>query len=144
MLLYYLFWMFMGFIKHFYIVFGTNLLTQSPVPVSVFSLFLSIAERKTKRSPIDLKFDRDYFWTRRSPRSTEDGPGESRGHHEGGGAPYPPGRAPYLVASSVVSWCRVQVSWIIFFLKITFPKVSFRLDSVWYSFSTKHWNKGKT
>ena len=39
MLLYYLFWMFMGFIMHFSIIFGTNLLTQSPVPVSVFSLF---------------------------------------------------------------------------------------------------------
>lgn len=39
MLLYYQLWMFMGFIIHFYIIFGTNLLTQSPVPVSVFSFF---------------------------------------------------------------------------------------------------------
>ena len=38
MLLYYLFRMFMGFIMHFYIIFGTNLLTQSPVPFSVFTL----------------------------------------------------------------------------------------------------------
>ena len=30
--------MFMGFIIHFYIFLGTNLLTQSPVPVSVFFL----------------------------------------------------------------------------------------------------------
>ena len=30
--------MFMGFTKHFYIIFGTNLLTQSPVPVPVFSI----------------------------------------------------------------------------------------------------------
>ena len=36
---YLLFWMFMGFIIHFYIIFVTNLLTQSPVPVSVFTLF---------------------------------------------------------------------------------------------------------
>ena len=36
-----------------------------------------------------------------------------------------------------------QVSWITFVPKITLPKVSFRLDSVWYSFSAKHWNKGK-
>ena len=36
-----MFWMSMGLIKHFYIIFGTNLLTQSPVPVPVpvFSLF---------------------------------------------------------------------------------------------------------
>ena len=39
-------------------------------------------------------------------------------------------RAPYLVASSFVSWRRVQVSWVLFIEKITFPKVSFRLDSV--------------
>ena len=42
MLLYYLFWMFMGFTKHFYIIFGTNLLTGGPaqiccfMPISVF------------------------------------------------------------------------------------------------------------
>ena len=28
-----------GLYIHFYIIFGTNLLSQSPVPVSVFSLF---------------------------------------------------------------------------------------------------------
>ena len=48
MLLYYLFWMFMGFIMHFYIVFGTNLLTQSLVPVYVFSLFKSITEKENQ------------------------------------------------------------------------------------------------
>ena len=42
MLLYYLFWMFMGLILHIYIIFGTNLLTRGPthiavlLPVSVF------------------------------------------------------------------------------------------------------------
>ena len=46
MLLYYLFWMFMGFIKHLYIIFGTNLLTQSPVPVSAFPLFQCFAEKE--------------------------------------------------------------------------------------------------
>ena len=30
----------------FYMIFGTNLLTQSPVPVSIFSFFLSIAEKE--------------------------------------------------------------------------------------------------
>ena len=39
MLYYLLFWMFLGFIIHFYIIFGTNLLTQSQVPVSIFTLF---------------------------------------------------------------------------------------------------------
>ena len=46
MLLYYLFWVFMGFIMHFHIIFGTNLLTQSPVPVSVFPLFQCFAGKE--------------------------------------------------------------------------------------------------
>ena len=46
MLLYYLFWLFMGFILHFYIIFGTNLLTQSPVPVLVFPLFQCFTEKE--------------------------------------------------------------------------------------------------
>ena len=36
----------MGFTMHFYIIFGTNLLTQSPVPVSIFSLFQCFAEKE--------------------------------------------------------------------------------------------------
>ena len=35
----------MGFTMHFYIAFGTNLLTQSPVPIPVFSL-VSVFRRK--------------------------------------------------------------------------------------------------
>ena len=44
----------MGFTMHFYITFWTNLLTQSPVPVSVFPLFQCFAEKEyqteTKRN----------------------------------------------------------------------------------------------
>ena len=47
-----------------------------------------------------------------------------RGRAQGEGAP------PTLVTASVVPWSRVQVSWITFAEKITFPKVSFCLDSV--------------
>ena len=36
----------MGFTMHFYIIFGTNLLTQSPGPVSVFPLFQCFAEKE--------------------------------------------------------------------------------------------------
>ena len=79
--------MFMGFIMQFYIIFGTNLLTQSLMPVPVFPCFRVSQKRKIKRSPIDLKLHGTYFWTRRSPRSIGVGPGESRAAHEGGGAP---------------------------------------------------------
>ena len=36
MLLYYPFWMFIGFTLHFYIIFGTNLLTGGPARIAVF------------------------------------------------------------------------------------------------------------
>ena len=39
MLLYYLFWMLMGLFLHFYIIFGTNLLTGGPAQIVVFCLF---------------------------------------------------------------------------------------------------------
>ena len=45
MLLYYPFWMFMGFTLHFYIIFGTNLLTGGPTHIAVF-LPISVFRRK--------------------------------------------------------------------------------------------------
>ena len=77
----------------FYMKFGTNLLTKSPVPVSVFPCFRVSHKRKIKQSPIDLKLHGTYFWTKRSPRSTGDAREESRGHHNGGGRSHPLGRA---------------------------------------------------
>ena len=47
-----------------------------------------------------------------------------RGHAQGEGVP------PTLVTASGTPWSRVQVSWITFGEKITFPKVLFSLDSV--------------
>ena len=61
-----------------------------------------------------------------------------RGKEYVGGAPSGPrgrgarprGAPPTLVTTSLTPWSRVQVSWITFGEKITFPKVLFRLDSV--------------
>ena len=65
MLLYYLFWMFMGFIKHFYIIFGTNLLTQSPVSVPVFSL-VSVFRRKGISNGVQTEWNlREKFFLER-------------------------------------------------------------------------------
>ena len=58
----------MDFIKHFYIIFGTNLLTQSPVPVSVFSLFLSIAEKENQTESNWSETSRNLFLERKQPR----------------------------------------------------------------------------
>ena len=53
---------------------------------------------------------------------------ELRGAHEVGGAPR--GAPSTLVTASGTPWSRVQVSWITFGEKITFPKVLF----VWTPF----------
>ena len=48
--------MFMGFIIHFYIIFGTNLLTRAQCQFLFLPCFRVSKKKKTKRSPIDLKF----------------------------------------------------------------------------------------
>ena len=56
MLLYYLFWMFMGFIIHFYITFGTNLLTGGPARIAVFFAYFSVSQKRNiKQSPNGMK-----------------------------------------------------------------------------------------
>ena len=56
MLLYYLFWLFMVFTIHFYIIFGTNLLTGGPTQIVVFLAYFGISkERNIKRTPNGMK-----------------------------------------------------------------------------------------
>ena len=46
MLYYILFWTLLGFIIHFYIIFGTNLLTGGPTHIAVFCLFQYFEEKE--------------------------------------------------------------------------------------------------
>ena len=46
MLYYILFWTLLGFIIHFYVIFGTNLLTEGPAQIAVFCLFQCFAEKE--------------------------------------------------------------------------------------------------
>ena len=56
MLLYYPFWMFMGFILHIYIIFGTNLLTGGPARIAVLFAYFSISKKRNiKQSPNGMK-----------------------------------------------------------------------------------------
>ena len=58
------------FYNHFiatYIIFGTKLLTQCPVPVAVFCLFFTSQEINIKRSTNTAKLFGDFLWTR-TPR----------------------------------------------------------------------------
>ena len=56
MLLYYPFCIFMGFILHIYIIFGTNLLTGGPAHIAIFFAYFSISKKRNiKRSPNGMK-----------------------------------------------------------------------------------------
>ena len=85
--------MFMGFIKHFSINFGTNLLTQSPVPVPVFFPCFSVSKKRNiKRSRNGMKPSGEVIFGRKATRETWSACQES---NEGGtrqGARPPPGR----------------------------------------------------
>ena len=42
----------MGFIMHFHIIFGTNLLTEGPVQIAVFFAYFSVSQKSNiKRNP---------------------------------------------------------------------------------------------
>ena len=69
MLLYYPFWMFMGFILHIYIIFGTNVLTGGPVRIAIFFAYFSISKKRNiKWSPNGMKPSGAWFleqtWSR--------------------------------------------------------------------------------
>ena len=65
MLLYYPFWMFMGFTLHLYIIFGTNLLTGGPARIAVFFANFSISKKRNiKRSPNGIKTSEAWFLER--------------------------------------------------------------------------------
>ena len=100
MLFYYLFWMIMSFIIHFYIIFGTNLLTGGPTRIDVFFAYVSISKKRNiKRSPNGMKPSEHYFWNEHDPGDLEFTSEKLRGSHEGGGYP-PTGRALCLVGPS--------------------------------------------
>ena len=58
----------MDFIIHFYIIFGTNLLTGGPAQIAVFSYFSVSTEKDIKRSPNGMKPSGTWFseqtWSR--------------------------------------------------------------------------------
>ena len=101
MLYYYLFWMFMGFIIHFYITFGTNLLTGGPVHIAVL-LPISVFRRKGISNGVQTEWNlrhRDLL-EEYDPGDLEFTPEDPRGSHEIGGRPPPVGHAPCLVGPS--------------------------------------------
>ena len=63
MLLYYPFWIFMGFILHIYIIFGTNLLTGGPARIAVFLPIQYFEEKEYQtESKWNEPFGNMIFW----------------------------------------------------------------------------------
>src|SRR3954468_3052525 len=93
MLYYLLFWTILGFIIHFYIIFGTNLLTGGPAQICCFFCLFQCFEEKeyqtdSKRNEINW---RSYFWKESYRMDLDPTSGKEGGAHEGGGAPLPRG-----------------------------------------------------
>ena len=98
MLYYLLFWTLLGFIIHFYIIFGTNLLTGGPAQNCCF-LPISVFRRKGISNGVQTEWnlrERD-FWNEHDPEDLECKPRSSRGSNEIGG------RAP-LQGAPPISW----------------------------------------
>ena len=77
----------------FYTIFGTNMLTQCPVPVPVCCMFYVSQKTHIKRSPNGIKTDGELFWNIWDFPEEESTRNSVRGGHETGGRALPPGRA---------------------------------------------------
>ena len=84
MLYYLLFWTILGFIFHFYIIFGTNLLTGGPAQNCCFFAYFSVSDKQNiKRSPNGIKSSVTWFshqtWSRRLGPYSKESKRRSRG-----------------------------------------------------------------
>ena len=93
MLLYYLFWMLMVLFLHFYIIFGTNLLTRGPAQIAVF-LLISVFRRKVISNGVQTEWNlrKSHFWNKSNPGDLEwTSKKQGDGHEAGRRAPHPRG-----------------------------------------------------
>ena len=94
MLLYYPFWMFMGFTLHISIIFGTNLLTGGPARIDVFCLFQYFEEKESQtESKRNETFGSDLFGTNAIQRTWSGSQETSEAATRVEGAPTLTGRA---------------------------------------------------
>ena len=99
MLYYLLFWTLLGFIIHFYIIFGTNLLTGGPAQNCCFFLPILGFRRKRISNRVQTEWnlrERDFL-TEHDPGDLDPTSRNKGGGHEVGGAPTPPGAPSTLV-----------------------------------------------
>ena len=86
MLCYLLFWAILGFIIHFYITFGTNLLTGGPAQICCFMPIL-VFRRKGISNGVQMVWNlrERSFWNKRNPGDLEWTSRKKQGGHEAGG-----------------------------------------------------------
>ena len=96
MLLYYLFWMLMDLFLHFYIIFGTNLLTGGPTQIGVFFRLFQCFEGKEYQteSKRNETFRNVIFWTNMIQRTWSGRQAADEEATRQGGAPTPWVRPP--------------------------------------------------
>ena len=91
MLYYLLFWTLLGFIIHFYIIFGTNLLTGGPAQnCCFFAYFRVLQKRNIKRSPNGMKPSGTWFLGRLCSGRLGPYVKKQRRRPRGRGRAYPP------------------------------------------------------
>ena len=101
MLYYLLFWTLLGFIIHFYIIFGTNLLTGGPAQNCCFLPVLGFRRKRISnglQTEWNLR-ERD-FRNECDPEDLDPTSGHQPRRHEVGGVPTPPGTPSTLVGPS--------------------------------------------
>ena len=97
MLYYILFWTLLGFIIHFYIISGTNLLIGGPTQNCCFFAYFRVSQKKNiKRSPNGMKPSGTWFSEQTWSRGLGVHVKKARGEHEAGGTPTPWARPPPL------------------------------------------------
>ena len=93
--------MLMGFTKHFYIIFGTNLLTGGPAQIAVFCLFQCFAEKGYQtESKQNETFGSVIFGTNVIQRTWSGRQATNEASTRQGSVPTPPGAPSTLVGPS--------------------------------------------
>ena len=125
MLYYLLFWTLLGFIIHFYITFGTNLLTGGPAQIVVF-LPISVFRRKVLSNGVQTEWnlrERD-FWNEHDLEDLDPTSEDEGGAHEGRGrALHPRGQlgTPLACTPSPSSWFPSKINFTSWFHSVLTP-----------------------
>ena len=102
MLYYLMFWTLLGFIIHFYIMFGTNLLTGGQPRIAVFAYFRVSKKRNIKWSPNGMKPSGTWFSQRTRPRRLGPYVKTQKRRPRGRGRAYPPSAPSTLVGPTLL------------------------------------------